>query len=386
MPARDFRIRAAQSRRRIFDSAGRRRAGSDFSPLIDAFHPPFPASVEHYISGPWEHNEDDSIRSRLSDDNECLPRPSHGNRFGRTARRRQSNASMKGHSPELDRASDVRHCHAMGDGGNLQLSTSDPIFNLPSEVSDLILSYLSPATLDAARHTCKYWRMRLLSNTWILCSVLGGQGKGGGSLSGKTSHRDLLRKLDCDSSLPSTSEHPAAWRTRFRTRNLDFSIPPPVSTLTRSTFVAAARMGTQSGFLAFQLQNPAQSTSNRLRSALVMYRFDSADLPWYAGTIHDVEGQGGLVFTSVAEIRPNAEWVLTIEIGDTPSRYSLTAREAFSKSDSRFSLNKLESLVKVPGLLSDEIAIHTFDKPPKPPSTSDQSGKVLPLFPPNGGV
>ena len=48
----------------------------------------------------------------------------------------------------------------------------DPIFSLPNEVSDLILSYLSPAALDAARNTCRFWRTKIMGISWVLGSVL----------------------------------------------------------------------------------------------------------------------------------------------------------------------------------------------------------------------
>ena len=157
MRAQEFAI---PRRRALFNRAKRSQkrsqTGSDFSPLVDAFHPPFPALVEHYISGPCELNGEDSMRGRINHDDEC-------------------------------------------------------IFDLPLEVSDLILSYLSPAALDAASHTCKYWRTRLLSDTWIPCSYLGGKEKRSrwdGWLSGKLGHRVLLgRPLQtARASLPSRAD------------------------------------------------------------------------------------------------------------------------------------------------------------------------------------
>ena len=150
--------------------------------------------------------------------------------------------------------------------------------------------------------------------------------------------------------------------------------------------VAAARAGTQNGFLAFQLQDSAQSTKNRLRSTLVIYRFDSAELPWYAGTVHDVEGLGAFRITGVTEIRHHAEWVLKIEIGDTTGLYSLTTREAFSKSGRRFSLRTVESVEEVFDLSNDKSAIQGFERPLAPLPIGDHSWNVLAPFPPSGGV
>ncbi len=360
---------AAQSRSRVFERAWRRPTGSDFSPSIDSFHPPFPTSINHYISEPCNVNEKNCTRN-------CQDSP-----------RQVDSAPLDGFSAEIHCASDV---YAEVHGDKVQPGTSGPIFNLPPELSDLILSYLSPAALDAARHTCKAWRTRILSSTWILSSVLGIEEERSlldGSRSAEHSHRDLLKKLDCDSDLPSTSQHQDAWRTRFRTRSLDFSIPSSSSILTRPSLVAATRTGTQNGFLAFQLQESTPGTRHGLQSTLVIYRFDLGELPCYAGAVRAVEGQGALHITSVLEIRRHAEWVLKIEIGDTAGLYLLTARDGFSNTDSRFSLKSLESLEsleKLPSLSIDKSAIRDLDTPPEASPIGDQSWHIIAPFPSNG--
>lgn len=85
--------------------------------------------------------------------------------------------------------------------------------------------------------------------------------------------------------------------------------------------------------------------------------------------------------TSAIEIRRYAEWVFKIEMGDSVGLYSLTACEAFWKSDSRFSLKRLGSRVSI-----DEFAIQRFDKPPESIYIGDQSWKNLAPVPQNGGV
>ena len=371
---------AAQSRARLFDRAERRLTGSDFSPLVDAFHPFFPASVEDYISESLSPNRKDPTHGRPGYDDKCLDRcPCQSDHFGHLTRCRVSNASISRCSVESDWASDVLHYPAEGRDDNPLLGTNGPMFKLPSEVLDLILSFLSPAALDAARYTCRDWRTRILSNPWVLSSVLGVKEDRlslAGSPSSKLSHRDLLKKLDRDSDLPSTSQHSDAWRTRFRTRSLEFSTPSASATL---TFMAAARTGTQNGFLVLQLRGLVQSN-------LIIYRFDSAELPRYAGTIYNVEGQGTLRITGITEIRRHAAWVLKIDIGDTAGLYSLTTRDAFSKFDSRFGLKRLGSLKEVPTLPNANLVVQELDRPPEPLPISDWSWKVLAGFPPNGGV
>ena len=374
----------------LIDPADQSQTGTTFSPSKHAFHPCFPASVDKYISEPCQVDREDLIHGRPLHSNSCLDAyPCHANRFGHDAQRQVNNASANGNSAEIDCASGAHHCNTEGHGDNLRIGTSASIFNLPREISDLILSYLSPAALDAARHTCKDWRTNILSNTWVLSSVLGvneERSPSVGSPSGKCSHQDLLKKLDRDSNLPSTSRHPDVWRTRYRTRNLDFSIPSPSLTRTSPALVAAARTGTQHGWLAFQLRDSAQDTANRPQSTLVIYRFDSTELPWYAGAVHNVEGQGALRITGVTEIRPLNAWVLQIEIGDATGFYPVTVRDAFSNSDSIYSLKTLESLEKVPGLSNDKFATQGLDRLPERPPIGDQSWNILAPFPPNGGV
>ena len=367
----------SQSRVRISDLSG-----SNFSPLVDAFHPSFPPSLEEYISEPYHIGRDSPKNSQSHDDDD-------DDDCSNCWRSRTRNDSTTERSTENECASGAHYCHGVGRGGELVPGATDPIFRLPSEVSDLILSYLSHAALDAARHTCKVWRRRLLSNSWILSTVLDvseGNYPLDGSVSGRISHRDLLKKLDRDSNLPSTYRHADAWRTRFRARSLEFTIPSLFTVLKNPAFVATARLGTQNGIVAFQLQDLSDSTSHCSKNTLVVYRFDLKDLPRYAGTIHDVEGQGALRIISVKEIRRNAEWVLQIEIGETVGFYSLHTREAFAKFDSQFSLKPLESAEEVLGLSTNNPVTEVFDGAHEPFSINGRSWNVLARLPPNRGV
>ena len=375
----------SQSRVRISD-----QSGSNFSPLVDAFHPLFPASVEEYISEPYQIYSDNPKNPRPDDGGDCSDCwPCHGNQIGDITRYRMTNDSTADHSAENECASGAHHCHGVDRGGKLVSGATNSMFRLPSEVSDLILSYLSHAALDAARHTCKDWRRRILSNSWILSRVLDvsdGKSPLDGSVNGKISHRELLKKLDRDGNLPSTYRHADAWRTRFRARSLEFTIPSSSSVLKSPTFAATAMIGTQNGIVAFQLRDSPDSRSHCSKNTLVVYCFDSTDLPRYAGAIHDVEGRGALRIISVKEIRRHAEWVLRIEIGETAGFYLLHTREAFAKSDSHFSLKSLESAEEVLGLSAHNLATEMFDGAHEPFPISGQFWNVLACLPPNGRV
>ena len=377
---------AAQSRVRVFSPAERRQTGCDLSPLVDAFHPSFPASVEQYISNPCQLNEEAQSIDHLD------RRPCHGDRFRLSNTQSPRNSVSVDTCPTratIDCTGDT-HCYGVDShGDNLATGATGPIFNLPFEVLDLVLSYLSPAALDAARHTSKEWRRRILSSPWALSSVLGGRKKSlplSASARGEISHRDLLKKLDHVSDLPSTFQHADAWRTRFRTRHIDFSIPLASSPSTRSTLVAATRTGTQNGMVVLQLKNYPQHTTDRSRSTLLIYRFDSTEFPCYAGAVHDVQGQGALRITGMTEIRRHTEWALEIKIGDAVGLYLLTAREAFSNTSARFSFRCLESLEILPRLLKDQLITPEVDGPPESFSNGDRAWKIVASLPPNHKV
>ena len=363
----------------IHEHVKRSPSGSAFSPLVDAFHPCFPASIGEYILAASESNGVDLTHGQSGQSNICpLAYPCHGKRFEHNAQGQVDNASANGELFEGNCASDD-HRH----GESSLPDASGTIFNLPREVSDLILSYLSPAALDAARYACKGWWTIILSNTWVLSSVLGAREE---LLRGTLSHRDLVKKWDRDSDLRSTSWHPDAWRTRFRTRNLDFSIQSPSSSRTRPTFVAAARAGTQNGWLVFQLQDLAHDKTNPLPSTLVIYRLDLTELVWYAGTVHDVEGQGAMRIVGVKEIRRHREWALRIDIGDIARLYSITANEGFSNSGSRYTLKKLESSDQVHDLSEGRSTIQGCDDGSKLQSIGDGPWNFLAYFQPNQDV
>ena len=363
----------------ILEHVKRSRSGSAFSPLVDTFHPCFPASIGEYILAASQVNGVDLTHGQSGQSNICpLACPCHGKPFEHNAQGQVNSASANGELLERNCASDD-HRH-----GDISLpDASGTIFNLPREVSDLILSYLSPAALDAARYACRGWWTIILSNTWVLSSVLGAREE---LLSGTLSHRDLVRKWDRDSDLRSTSRHPDAWRTRFRTRNLDFSTQSPSSLRTRPTFVAAARAGTQNGWLVFQLQDHVHDKSNRLRSTLVIYRLDLTELAWYAGTVHDVEGRGAMRMVGVEEIRRHREWALRIDIGDIARRYSIIDNEGCSNYGSRYSLITLESSEQVPDSSGGTSAIQGCDNGPELQSIDDRSWNFLAYFQPNQDV
>lgn len=57
-------------------------------------------------------------------------------------------------------------------GSATEQAEHDRMLRLPAELSALVFSFLSPAALDAARCVSRAWRIKILTDTWVLSSVL----------------------------------------------------------------------------------------------------------------------------------------------------------------------------------------------------------------------
>jgi hypothetical protein len=89
------------------------------------------------------------------------------------------------------------------------------------EVTDPILSYLSPAALDAARYNCKAWIQYIMSNRCLMSSIL--------NKPGEIRLRHLLKGLARGSDLLTTLERSDVWRTCYRMCNLMLNMPERTS-------------------------------------------------------------------------------------------------------------------------------------------------------------
>ena len=351
-------------RERLF-TGDQTETGSEFSPSFDAFHLPFPASAEECITVVPRHN----IQGR---EDESAPDQDTGRRKLEHAGQERDNDSTPSLAARRKNKLAGRH------------QSDDPILKLPNEVSDLILSYLSLATLDAARYTCKAWHRYITSNSWVLSSVLGKRGE--------TDLRELLKSVDGDWDLLSRYQHPDAWRTRFRMRSLNFSIPTeePSSGASPSKYryAAAARVGSQGGFMVLQLVPSGRLPSPSERKCiLVIYRFSPADVPLFAGCIHH-PGVGDMKIISMTKIKPHTKSTLKIDIGGNVNVYKLSPRKAFSSLDSHFCIKDLgsshrsqtrysENFIEVAQEIQKSLGIHI---------NSGQSWKILAFLPPNPSV
>lgn len=276
-----------------------------------------------------------------------------------------------GGGPETDSTADTASFEP-----SMRRLDSDPICSSPTEVSDLILSYLSPAALDAARHTCKAWYHTIMSNRWVLSHVLG--------MNRGSSHRDLLKALEIDSTLLSTFQHPDGWRTSFRIRDVQFLLP-----VSSSWYVSATRIGSECGFMVFHLSNERPMRLDQTKSTLVFYRFDPTDLPLYAGCAEHEGTEGAINISYTTKVEPGAPTLFKVNIGGITRLYTIATRKAFSNCESRFSLVALGSpdeAQKSRRHSEDLVATaQSSYNDETPSSNSSQSWNVFARLPPNRG-
>ncbi len=261
-----------------------------YSNLRDTFHLPFPASAAEYVQR-------------------------HGSR---------------------------RNNHPLYDEKN-----KDSLSKLPPEVSDLILSKLSPAALVAARTTCRTWWTMIMGNRWILASVLGLKVSPAVRVDPRDGSNDahlrrLQKELDSQMVKYSVDGHPDVWPLRFRQRVLNFSIPPICKhahqeySISGSEFISAdfSTIGRFIVLLVTDLVEKAavpQQTHN-----VVFYQMNLSNEPFYVGSLPCPKSNGPLSIIRGIEIQSYNSWGLTIDIGGTARSYSIVTREAYAKSDVPF--------------------------------------------------
>ena len=352
------------------------QTGSEFSPSLDAFHLPFPASAEEYISCRFLVDDIVPRNIRPRGQEELVTDRATGGPQSERDGQKHGNGPMPSLAAGPEPRNDGRH-----HGG-------DSIFRLPAEITDLVLSYLSPAALDAARYTCKAWHQHITSNSWVLSSVL--------DKSGETDLRGLLKGLDRGSDLLSTHQHPDAWRTRFRMRSLTFSIPEKirlrgtsVPTCRFGQLAATVRVGSQGGFMIFQFVTSGHVPSPPgQKSVLMIYTFSPTDVPLFVGCVEHLGFEDPIKVIGMTRIKPNTKSKLKIEIGGIVTVYKISPRKAFSKLENRFSIKDLgsshrsqtrysENFIEIAQDLKRPLGVHIID---------GQSWKVLAFLPPDLGV
>lgn len=187
-----------------------------------------------------------------------------------------------------------------------------------------------------------------MGDTWVLSSVLKPKGSlavvgSSGQETGKALHRRLLKKLDSESALTTTFEHPDTWRTRFRECKIEFHMPPHQHIHVDKSFMydpafTSVKISDTADFVAFMIND---RPSPDYGCTLLFYRLGLFGQPIYVGSTQYSKSRFPSVVPRIQEIvayRLSRAWVLKIKIGLNIASYLVTSSEAFAKDDDQFKL------------------------------------------------
>ena len=222
---------------------------------------------------------------------------------------------------------------------------------LPPEVLDLIFSKLSPAALATARYACRAWWTKIMSNWWILASVLDCEhslvgGAGQWNERGEVRLRLLQRELDRQQAMYSDFNQPDDWPLRFRKRLMNFAIPQVCkhahqkSSASKPRFISAdfASIGRFVVLCVANTVGPAV-TSQEIHY-MAFYQIAYSGEPLYVGSLQCPSNNGILSITRVIETLPNKSWNLTMNVDGIARSYSIVPRRAYAKTDAPFNLEE----------------------------------------------
>lgn len=175
-----------------------------------------------------------------------------------------------------------------------------------------------------------------MSNSSILSTVL--------DEDNKSDHRTLAKRLECTASLVRAQQHPDAWRTRFRSQQIDLVL----SKLLQSEFCAAMKIATE-GFVILQLRSSLvrdkyrDMTFNTTRNTLAFYRFESTNFPVFVGHVEYVGPAGTVRIRRISQTDPPRTWIITLGVGalDDHNQYIIRTRDAWGRFESPYILEPL---------------------------------------------
>ncbi|KAL9097983.1 MAG: hypothetical protein Q9163_006260, partial [Psora crenata] len=261
--------------------------GSEFSPSLDVFHPPYPPSSDHLLS---------VGEQRIPKDRSTI----------KGQKQLEDEVKAPGHVTCFDR--------------------------LPGELIDHIFSYLSVPTLDAARFVCKTWWTRILTNPVLLSAVL--------RKSPSTDLRRLLADFDEATGMAMTDSHPDTWRTRFRAHTIRLMLAdpnpdkPPGCDMSSDTITSVARTAI-GDFLLVHVARPSQVDR---QSTVLFYHFDDDDTPVYVGYAVYPVSVGEFTVTSIAEVESRRAWIIGTCVGSRQQTYGLVVRDCCAGGESPYTI------------------------------------------------
>ena len=245
----------------------------------------------------------------------------------------------------------VRRYGSREDGTSLLVARNTTILSkLPHELLDLILSKLTPAALVAARCTCRAWWEMIMSNEWVLASVLGFGSSPAMSASLGNDESDLsdakLRRMHKELSrrtaIYTDYRQPDFWPLRFRKRTISFSMPQVCEhghgeqSASRPTFIYADF--SICGRFMVLLTGAGETPSTWEQNNVLLYQLALSGQPLSVGSLVCPRVNGLIRAVRAFEVQPSKSWLLTIVFESIEKTYSIATREAYAYTDTPFVL------------------------------------------------
>jgi len=229
----------------------------------------------------------------------------------------------------------------------------DRILQLPPEISDQILSLLSPSALDAARFTCRAWWDKIMSSCWILSQVLGVRNNlahSRGNSDADEILRQLATRLDYDSLLISAHQHDDSWSARYRKYGYDFTLPKQPNAI--STYdplqrirpisqhqVISTSFSSSSNMIAFLVREALdQDLIGHVNYSVAIYRIFLASRPVLIKSIAcpKITGAGTPCQIRLLEVNAGHTWTANVLFSSQIASLSISLRRSFAKSESPY--------------------------------------------------
>lgn len=249
----------------------------------------------------------------------------------------------------------------------------DILLRLPTELSTIVFSFLSPVSLDAARCVSRAWRLRITSDKWILSSVLSPETPSISDELPKELHRSLLKQLDLENAISRISNHPDAWRLHFQETTFKFVIPPRCKhqhrrvTAYKSHFssVAICDAGDFIALMTKDFTGESLTPNNEQSgSTLLFYRLGLFSQPSYIGSIQYARSPQpypavSTTIRKLSTVSCGRGWVLKLDMGDHFTCYLVEPCKGFGKDEKPYILEPLGSFPPRDMLLENRNAEET---------------------------
>lgn len=232
----------------------------------------------------------------------------------------------------------------------------DILLRLPTELSTIVFSFLSPVSLDAARCVSRAWRLRISRDTWILSSVLTPETPSISEETPKELHRRLLKQLDLENAISRISNHPDAWGLHFQETTLKFVIPPRCKHQHRrvtayKSYFSSVGICDAGDFIALMTKDLIEESptprNEKSGSTLLFYRLGLFSQPSYIGAIQYARSQPHPAVSStirkLSTVSCGRGWLLKLDMGDYVTCYLVDSCKGFGKDEKAYILEPLGS-------------------------------------------